>query len=396
MPGNTFGEAFRVTTFGESHGPAVGCVIDGCPPGHGIDLAAVQAFLARRRPGQSKLVTPRDEADAVEVLSGIDQESGRTLGTPLCLVVRNQDQRSGSYKDWHHIYRPSHADFTYDAKYGLRAWQGGGRASARETVGRVAAGAVAEQVLTARFPDLRITAWVERVHAVDARAAIDPLSVERSTVDAHPTRCPSSAHAGQMEAAILAAKKAGDSLGGVIHLCVRGLPPGLGEPVFDKLDALLAQAFMSLPACKAVEVGSGFAGPDLTGLQHNDAFAWEGDAGDRSMSTRSNRSGGIQGGISNGMPLDLRLAFKPTATVLKPQHSADDAGNNVDLQAKGRHDPCVLPRAVPIVEAMTALVLIDCWLRQRGQVGDPWPGLQGPVRHAGPASGEARVEGHDQ
>lgn len=378
MANNTFGHAFRVTTFGESHGPAVGCVIDGCPPDHALDLAAVQAFLARRRPGQSKLVTPRDEEDKVEVLSGLDLESGKTLGTPICLVVRNQDQRSSSYGDWHHIYRPSHADFGYDAKYGIRAWQGGGRSSARETVGRVAAGAVAEQLLMKRFPTLRIVAWVERVHRIDARGDLDPLTVTRDAVDAHPTRCPHPAKAALMETAILEAKKNGDSLGGYVRLIVHGVPPGLGEPVFDKLDALLGQAFLSLPACKGVEVGSGFNGPESTGLEHNDHYRWDGDP--KAMTTTSNRSGGIQGGISNGMPIDLRLVFKPTATVLKPQPSADDAGNNLDLQAKGRHDPCVLPRAVPIVEAMTALVLADCWLRQRGQVGDPWPGLDGPLK----------------
>jgi chorismate synthase len=382
MSGNTFGYAFRVTTFGESHGPGVGCVIDGCPPGLALDVAAVQAELARRRPGQSRITTPRDEEDAVEVLSGLDRTTGCTLGTPIALLVRNQDQRSGSYANWWHIYRPSHADFGYDAKYGLRAWEGGGRSSARETVGRVAAGAVAQQLLATRFPELRITAWVERIHNIDARTTIDPLAVTRATVDAHITRCPSPCHAEAMETAVLAAKARGDSLGGLIRVVVQGLPPGLGEPVFDKLDALLAQAFISLPACKGVEFGSGFAGPDLTGLEHNDHYAWEDAPAGRRMITRSNRSGGIQGGLSNGMPVDLRLVFKPTATVLKPQPSADDAGNNVELQAKGRHDPCVLPRAVPIVEAMTALVLVDCWLRQRGQVGDPWPGLQGPLHPA--------------
>lgn len=376
MPGNTFGSAFRVTTFGESHGPAVGALIDGCPPGFPLDPVALQAQLDRRRPGQSHLVTPRDEADRVEVLSGLDQASGRTLGTPICLVVRNADQRSGSYADWHHIYRPSHADFGYDAKYGLRAWEGGGRSSARETVGRVAAGAVAEQLLTARFTDLRITAWVERVHDHDARPHVDPVAVTRATVDASPTRCPHPASAAAIEAAILDAKKRGDSLGGSVRLIIQGLPPGLGEPVFDKLDALLAQAMLSLPACKGFEVGSGFAGTHQTGLEHNDAYHWDGAR----MTTRSNRSGGIQGGISNGMPVDCTIAFKPTATVLKPQASADDAGNDCELQAKGRHDPCVLPRAVPIVEAMAALVLMDCWLMQRGQVGDPWPGLAGPIR----------------
>jgi chorismate synthase len=378
MPGNTFGEAFRVTTFGESHGPAVGCVIDGCPPGFPLDLAAVQAQLARRRPGQSKLVTPRDEEDRIEVLSGLDRESGRTLGTPIAMLVRNADQRSSAYGEWKHIYRPSHADFGYDAKYGLRAWEGGGRSSARETVGRVAAGAVAEQLLAARFPGFAATAWVERVHQIDARGAIDACAVTRAQVDASPTRCPHPPSAAAIEAAILAAKAKGDSLGGCVRLLVHAVPPGLGEPVFDKLDALLAQAMLSLPACKAVEFGAGFGSVEYTGASHNDQYVWI----DGRMTTVSNRSGGIQGGISNGMAIDLRLAFKPTATVLMPQASADDAGNNTELQAKGRHDPCVLPRAVPIVEAMAALVLVDCWLRQRGQVGDPWPGLGGPLHPA--------------
>jgi chorismate synthase len=340
-----------------------------------LDRAALQAFLARRRPGQSKLVTPRDEEDAAEILSGLDPETGRTLGTPIAIVVRNTDQRSSAYGDWAHIYRPGHADFTYDAKYGLRARAGGGRSSARETVGRVAAGAVAEQVLRARFPDLRITAWVERVHTV--AATIDaPLSVTRDAVDAHPTRCPDPAAAIAMEHAILEAKKRGDSLGGHVRLVIQGVPPGLGDPVFDKLDALLAQAFLSLPACKGFEVGSGFNSADSTGLAHNDTLRWEQGA----MTTASNRAGGILGGISAGTSIDCRIAFKPTATVLKPQMSADEAGNNVELQAKGRHDPCVLPRAVPICEAVAALVLCDAYLRQRAQVGDPWPGLGGPVR----------------
>ncbi|MBA3709360.1 MAG: chorismate synthase [Planctomycetes bacterium] len=391
MAANTFGDAFRVTTFGESHGVGVGCVIDGCPPGHHLDLAAIQAAMARRRPGQSALTTPRDEEDRIEVLSGVEADTGVTLGTPICLLVRNQDARSSAYDEWHHIYRPSHADFGYDAKFGVRAWQGGGRASARETVGRVAAGALAEQLLTARFPDLRICAWVERVHRIDAAAVIDPGAVTRALVDAHPTRCPHPATAAQMEAEILAAKKRGDSVGGYVRIYAQGLPVGLGEPVFDKLDALLAQGFLSLPACKGFELGSGFSGPDLTGLEHNDPYHWApptSDVGRRTsdvpkMTTTTNRSGGIQGGISNGMPIDGRLVFKPTATVLKPQASADDGGNNVELQAKGRHDPCVLPRAVPIVEAMTALVLVDCWLRQRAQVGDPWPGLRGPLHADG-------------
>jgi chorismate synthase len=379
MSGNTFGRSFQVTTFGESHGVAVGCVVDGCPPGHLLDRGHLQQFMARRKPGQSKLTTARAEDDAVEVVSGIDTETSRTLGSPICMLVRNSDARSSAYDELQHVYRPSHADFTYDAKYGVRAWQGGGRASARETIGRVAAGALAEQLLTERFPALRICAWVERVHDIDARDVLDPLGVTRESVDAHPTRCPDPAAAERMEAAILEAKKRGDSLGGYVRLFVQGVPPGLGQPVFEKLDAVLAQAFLSLPACKGVESGSGFAGAAQTGLEHNDAFAWEGDDPGRHMTTRSNRSGGVQGGISNGMPLDMRLVFKPTATVLRPQPTADDAGRNVELRAKGRHDPCVLPRAVPIVEAMTALVLVDAWLQQRGQVGDPWPGLRGPL-----------------
>lgn len=378
MPGSTFGHSFRVTTFGESHGPAVGCVIDGCPPGLVLDQSAVQAALNRRRPGQSALVTPRDEADLVEFLSGLDRDSGRTLGTPIAAMVRNRDQRSGSYADWHRSYRPSHADFTYDAKYGLRAWEGGGRASARETTARVIAGAIAEQLLRARFPALTIVAWVAAVGTIDAAAAIDATALDRALVDRHPSRCPDADAAAEMETAILAARAAGDSLGGVVGCCVRHLPVGLGDPVFAKLDALLAQAMLSLPACKGIEIGSGFAGTRLGGLAHNDPFAWQ----EGHMTTTANRSGGIQGGISNGMPIQMRVAFKPTATVLQPQSSADDAGRNVELQAKGRHDPCVLPRAVPIVEAMTALVLCDAWLCQRGQVGDPWPGLAGPIATA--------------
>jgi chorismate synthase len=379
MPGNTFGRSFCVTTFGESHGVAVGCVVDGCPPGHAFDLEHVQAWLARRKPGQSKLVTARDEDDIVEVLSGLDRDTNNTLGSPICMIVRNKDARASAYEDWKHIYRPSHADFTYDAKYGIRAWQGGGRASARETIGRVAAGALAEQLLRARFPKLDIRAWVERVHEIDAGPHIDPKLVTRELTDAHPTRCPHPDSARAMEEAILEAKKNGDSLGGYVRLYVEGVPPGLGNPVFDKLDAVLAQAFMSLPACKGIEIGSGFRGPEATGIEHNDVFEWQG-SGVPEMATLTNRSGGIQGGITNGMPLDVRLVFKPTATVLKPQPSADDAGHNVELKAKGRHDPCVLPRAIPIVEAMAALVLVDAWLAQRAQVGDPWPGLAGPIR----------------
>ncbi len=387
MQVSTFGASFRVSTFGESHGPVVGAVVDGCPPGLVVDRAGIQAALDRRRPGQSRLTTARAEADALEILSGLDQESGATLGSPILLLVRNQDQRSSAYEDWHHLYRPSHADFGYDAKYGLRAWQGGGRASARETVGRVAAGALAEQLLRQRFGELSLVAWVERVHTITASEADLPSPLTRALVDAHPTRCPQPAAAARMEEAILQAKKQGDSLGGWLRLRITGVPPGLGDPVFDKLEARLGQAFLSLPACKGVEIGSGFAGAELSGLEHNDRYAWQTAAdGSQRMTTLTNRSGGIQGGISNGMPIEVRLAFKPTATVLKPQATADDAGQHGELQAKGRHDPCVLPRAVPIVEAMAALVLADAWLLQRGQVGDPWPGLQGPVQRGSESS----------
>lgn len=365
-----------MSSFGESHGPAIGCIIDGCPPGLLLDQEQLQTALKRRRPGQSKLTTPRDEEDKMEILSGLDLESGKTLGTPMCIVVHNQDQRSSSYAEWKHIYRPSHADFTYDAKYGIRAWQGGGRSSARETVARVAAGAVAEQVLHQRFPDLRICAWVEQVHQISARDSINPSEVTRYSVDAHPTRCPHGKTASLMEEAILDAKKSGDSLGGYVRLLVSGVPAGLGDPAFDKLDALLAQAMLSLPACKGFEVGSGFQGPlEHTGSSHNDSFSWQ----DNVMTTTSNNSGGIQGGISNGSDVDCRIVFKPTATVLQEQASADNAGNNVTLQAKGRHDPCVLPRAVPIVEAMAALVICDAFLYQRAMMGDKWPGLNGPI-----------------
>jgi chorismate synthase len=312
----------------------------------------------------------------MECLSGLSADNGHSLGTPIALMVRNADQRSRSYEDWHHIYRPSHADYTYDAKYGIRAWQGGGRSSARETTARVAAGAVAEQVLQHRFPKLRLTAWVEQVHEHNASGDIDAASVRREDVDQSPTRVPNAQWAETIEAAILAAKAKGDSLGGVVRLYISEAPAGLGGPVFDKLDATLAQAMMSLPAVKAVSIGSGFGAVDMTGMTHNDPFQWQ----DGQLRTTDNRSGGIQGGISNGMPIDLRIAFKPTATVLRPQQSADQQGNNVDLQAKGRHDPCVLPRAVPIVEAMANLTLVDALLQQRGQVGDPWPGVQpGPL-----------------
>jgi chorismate synthase len=361
--GNTFGRLFRVTTFGESHGPAVGVVIDGCPPRLPLDVADVQRELDRRRPGQSTLVSPRRETDQVEILSGV--LDGRTLGTPIAMRVPNVDARGTDYDEIARAYRPSHADYTYQAKFGIRAVAGGGRASARETVGRVAAGAVARALLEPL--GVRIVAWVDEVG--DVAATVDPATATVDEVEATPVRCPDRAAAAVMIERIEAARKAGDSLGGVVRAVARGVPVGLGEPVFDRLDADLAKAMVSLPAVKGFEVGSGFAGARMTGASHNDPFYPEPGAAGVRIRTRSNHSGGIQGGISNGEDVLLRIAFKPTATIMRPQETVDEAGRPTVLEPRGRHDPCVLPRAVPIVEAMLALVLADHYLRQRAQVG---------------------------
>ena len=346
---------FRVTTFGESHGPALGVAVDGCPPRVPLDLAQIQAELDRRKPGQSRLVSQRKESDQVEILSGV--LDGVTLGTPIAMMIRNQDARSKDYEEINRAYRPSHADYTYDAKYGIRAVAGGGRASARETAGRVAAGAIAQQLL-ARY-GVSIVAWVDEVHTITA--SVDEATVTRAAVDANDVRCPDPAAAQQMIDRIERARKDGDSVGGVIRAVARGVPAGWGEPVFDKLEADLAKAMLSIPAVKGVENGSGFAGTKLFGSEHNDLFYRRDDG---VIGTRTNRSGGIQGGISNGEPVTLRVAFKPTATIMRPQDTVDPDGNPTVLQPKGRHDPCVLPRAVPIVEAMFALVLADHALRQ--------------------------------
>ena len=363
MAGNSFGSLFRVTTFGESHGAAVGVIIDGCPPRVPLAVDEIQRELDRRRPGQSAITTQRREADQVEILSGLHE--GLTLGTPIAMLVRNQDMRSGDYDEMRTKFRPSHADFTYKAKYGIRAWQGGGRASARETVGRVAAGAVARKVLAAANARgaVDVVAWVERV--ADIEAAVDPATVTSAAVDANIVRCPEAPTAERMIARIDEARKAGDSLGGIVAAVARGVPAGLGEPVFDKLEADLAKAMLSLPAAKGFEIGSGFGGTLLTGSQHNDPFY---DAGGR-VRTRSNRSGGVQGGISNGEDIVFRVAFKPTATILREQETVDEEGRDTTIKARGRHDPCVLPRAVPMVEAMAHLVLCDHLLRQRAQNG---------------------------
>ncbi len=323
-------------------------------------MEEIQRELDRRRPGQSAITTQRRESDSVEILSGV--HDGITLGTPISLLVRNQDQRSGDYDEMRTKFRPSHADYTYQAKYGVRAWEGGGRASARETIGRVAAGVLARKALAAAGT-IDIVAWVQRVQ--DLEVDVDSTTVTRAAVDANIVRCPDAGMATKMIALIDDARKAGDSLGGVVEAVARGVPPGLGEPVFDKLDADLAKAMLSLPAAKGFEIGSGFAGTHLSGSQHNDPFY--NNSG--KVRTRTNRSGGVQGGISNGEEIVIRVAFKPTATILREQETVDENGRDTTIKARGRHDPCVLPRAVPIVEAMLALVLADHFLRQRGQCG---------------------------
>ncbi|TNE84963.1 MAG: chorismate synthase [Deltaproteobacteria bacterium] len=362
--GSTFGQLFRIHTFGESHGGALGVVIDGCPPGLTLDLARIQAECDRRRPGQSKLTTGRKELDQVEVLSGLFE--GRTLGTSLALAIRNKDADSSAYANFKDTYRPSHADFTYDARYGIRAWAGGGRSSARETAARVAAGAVARQVLES-LGNVEVVAWVDTVQ--ELTAAVDPDAVTVADVDSNLVRCPDSEAAALMEARIRQIRAEGDTVGGVVRAVARGVPAGLGDPVFDKLDADLAKAMISLPAAKGFEVGSGFAGTALKGSAHNDLFVPENGG----IATTTNRSGGIQGGISNGMPIELAVAFKPVATIFHEQDTVNDRGEATTVRPRGRHDPCVLPRAVPIVEAMMCLVLADHWLRWRGQVGAPPP-----------------------
>ena len=353
--GSSFGTLFRITTFGESHGPGLGVVVDGCPARLPLDEAAIQHELDRRRPGQSRLVSQRKEEDKVEILSGV--LDGVTLGTPIAMVIRNADARSKDYEGIARAYRPSHADYTYDAKYGIRAVAGGGRASARETAGRVAAGAIAQQLLARH--GVSIVAWVDEVAGI--AASVDDATVTRDAVDTNDIRCPDARVAAQMIDRVEKARKDGDSVGGVIRAIARGVPAGWGEPVFDKLEADLGKAMLSIPAVKGFESGSGFAGTRLTGSEHNDLFYKRDDG---TIGTRTNRSGGVQGGISNGEPVTLRIAFKPTATIMRPQDTVDAAGNPAVLEPKGRHDPCVLPRAVPIVEAMFALVLADHMLRQ--------------------------------
>ncbi len=357
---NSFGTLFRITTWGESHGGGVGVVVDGCPPRLALGPADIQPDLDRRRPGQSRIVTPRKETDTVQILSGVFE--GRTLGTPISLWVKNEDGRSEAYSEMATKFRPSHADYTYFAKYGIRAWPGGGRTSARETIGRVAAGAIAKKLLRERF-GVEVIACVTQVRQVCA--TVDPERVKLKDIESNIVRCPDAAAAAKMIRVIEAARRAGDSVGGVILGAARGVPPGWGEPVFDRLEADLAKAMLSLPASKGFEIGSGFDGISMTGREHNDPFRMKGGR----VRTTTNRSGGIQGGISNGETIYFRIAFKPVATVMHPQPTVDVHFKNTTLQGRGRHDPCVLPRAVPMVEAMTALVLADHALRHQAQCG---------------------------
>ncbi|MEX1364291.1 MAG: chorismate synthase [Nannocystaceae bacterium] len=366
MAGNAFGERFRVTTFGESHGGVVGVVVDGCPAGHPFPHARIGAQLARRRPGQGRLSSARREPDQIEVGSGVDPDSGLTLGTPIVMWVRNKDAKSHHYDDLQRLYRPSHADYTYDARFGLRFVAGGGRASARETVGRVAAGALAEDLLE-HAHGICIVAWVDRV-CDELAPPVDPATVTREAVDTSEVRCPDPEAAARMTAVIEAARRDRDTVGGVLRCVARGVPPGLGEPVFDKLSADLAGAMMSLPASRGFELGEGFAAVSMRGSEHNDAFVPDPQrqASTDGIRTRTNRSGGIQGGLSNGETIRFAVAFKPVATIFTPQETVDQQGNAATYTARGRHDPCVLPRAVPMVESMTALVLCDHLMRRLG------------------------------
>jgi chorismate synthase len=358
--GNIFGQLFRITTWGESHGGGVGVVVDGCPPRLALSEADIQPDLDRRRPGQSKIVSPRKEADKVQILSGTFE--GKTLGTPISLWVKNEDARPEAYTEMATKFRPSHADYTYQAKFGIRSWPGGGRTSARETIGRVAAGAIAKKILREQY-GVEILAYVQQVQKISAE--VDVEKVKPNEIEANIVRCPDPKSAQKMIRLIESVRRAGDTVGGIVEGVARGVPVGWGEPVFDRLEADLAKAMLSLPASKGFDIGSGFGGILLRGTQHNDAFRAKGGK----VYTKTNRSGGIQGGISNGQTIYFRVAFKPVATVMVEQETVDIEYKNTLLKARGRHDPCVLPRAVPMVEAMTALVLVDHALRHKAQCG---------------------------
>ncbi|MDB5124804.1 MAG: chorismate synthase [Mucilaginibacter sp.] len=370
MAGNSFGQIFRITTFGESHGEAIGVIIDGCPAQLDVDLDYIQGELDKRRPGQSKITTQRKESDIVKILSGVFE--GKTTGTPIAMLIPNEDQRSKDYTHNVDVFRPSHADYTYQVKYGIRDHRGGGRSSARETAARVAAGAIAKLLLK--------TQGIEIVAHVSSVGKIDAPNVDYSDAQAfieerekNIVRCADPATAEEMIAHIDSIRKQGDTVGGKVSCYINNCPVGLGEPVFDKLHADLGKAMLSINAVHGFEYGSGFAGSEMRGSEHNDIFSSipnpspEGK-GTPLVQTLTNFSGGIQGGISNGMPIEFKVAFKPVATIMQSQPTVDSAGNAAEISGKGRHDPCVVPRAVPIVEAMAALVLVDHWLRNRNSI----------------------------
>lgn len=358
---STLGKLFQISTWGESHGVGVGVNIEGCPPLLEITQEDIQKELDRRRPGQSDIVTPRQEGDVCEILSGVFE--GKTLGSPIGILVRNKDQRPSSYTEMKDKYRPSHADYTYDAKYGIRAWHGGGRASARETIGRVAAAAVAKKVLDKLAPGIETIAYVKTIQNLTAQ--VDPNTVKFEDVESNIVRTGDLSIVEPMIDLIKKVRSEGNSVGGIIECVIRNVPAGLGAPVFDKLEADLAKAMMSLPATKGFEIGSGFEGTKLTGADHNDHFYMEGEK----VRTRTNNSGGIQGGISNGENIIFRVAFKPTATIMTEQPTVGNDHKETELKGRGRHDACVLPRAVPMIEAMANLILTDHLLRQRAQTG---------------------------
>jgi chorismate synthase len=357
--GNTFGNLFRVTTFGESHGVALGCVVDGCPAGILLNTDIIQSFLNRRKPGQSIYTTQRGENDLCEIVSGL--ESGITLGSPIAILIRNHDKKTNDYNDLANIFRPGHADFTTFAKYGIVAQSGGGRASARETVGRVAAAAVAKSFVQTFYSNLNVVAWVDRIADIQAEVNIETLT--QDNVEESLIRCPDKNAASTMQQKILAAKADGDSLGGVVRCIAKHIPKGLGEPVFNKFEAELAKAMLSLPASKSFEMGNGLAATYLCGSENNDFFTKDND---ENVVTQTNRCGGIQGGISNGMPIDFCVGFKPVSTIFKMQKTLDKKFDEVEFRPQeGRHDPCVLPRAVPLVEAMFWLVIADFMLKNQ-------------------------------
>lgn len=357
MAGNSFGTLFRLTSFGESHGSAIGGVIDGCPAGIVIDPEFIRSEMRRRRPGQSKIVTQRKEDDEVEFLSGIFE--GKSTGVPIGFIVRNADARSSDYDALKDIYRPSHADFTYDAKYGFRDHRGGGRSSARETVARVVAGAIAKLILAQN--GISVHAFVSQVGTISVGQNISELDL--SQTESNMVRCPDQKVAAEMIALIESVRKDGDTVGGVVSCVAKNVPAGLGEPVFDKLHADLGKAMLSINAVKGFEFGSGFSGSSMRGSEHNDIFIPS--SGKRKIVTATNRSGGIQGGISNGEEIYFRVAFKPVATIIQKQRTVNSKGQPVEMSGRGRHDPCVVPRAVPIVEAMCAIVLVDFLMRQK-------------------------------